>query len=188
MLKLNKDQLRQPVGGHHFIERGLMIRGDTPKQVIKKITEYRINNNFPVGNPEQDLLLYYAERWPYMVRHDFDAQEEAKVDDDYEGWRSWIYKIWNNPPASTVSSKEASDRWDVCKTCIHNKRKSWVPTNEASEITRRAFILRRGLDIPTVLGYCSLHKADLGVFCFVEKAKEISGLKKDTAKPSHCWV
>lgn len=188
MLKINKDQHRSPIGGHQYPENGLLVRGDTFKEVVQKLTEYRLNNHIKVGNPEQDVLLHYAKQWPYMVKHDPDAAPK-KENQTYEQYRKWVEATWVNPPVKTLSAKEASDRWAVCDTCPFNKAKDWRETKESAELARRTFLLRRGMDAPQGLGVCSLHfHADLSVLSFIEQPAHFVDITKDAAKPEKCWV
>jgi len=188
MLELNQNSLKQPYGGHHFPEKGLMIRADSFKELAVKLREFRINNNRPSGNPEQDILVFYAKNWPWLVRTPEIQPEEINEDEDYVGWRKWIYRIWDNPFQELASQKEADDRTDICKSCPHNKPMSWQSTHESTELARRAFLLRRGINKPDNIGYCGLHHADISILCFSSKPREFSGAKKDTAQPPKCWV
>jgi hypothetical protein len=188
MLKLNPDQLRQPYGGHQFYEHGLLIMGDNFDEVVEKLTDFRVNNNRPVGQPDQDILTYYLAHWPWMVIADGKPTVSQPTNKDYELWKKWIYKVWMNPPIKTVSSKEASDRWEICKKCPFNKKMDWEETIESTELARRAFLLRKGLTIPKGLGFCSLHHFDIGVVSFVEAPREMSGKSKDSADHPGCWV
>lgn len=187
MLKINKDQMRLPFGGHHFYEMGLMMKGDTFDEVRIKLTDFRLNNNRPVGNPGQDILTYYAVNFPWMVKED-DA-EMPQEGENFLAWRAWIQKTWNRPPKKIIVSKEAEMRWSVCKTCPHN-----IPIAagnrraEFDELKRKAFILRRGIKIPPEIGFCSLHRADLSAFTFTETPKDHSEIKKDTPNYPGCWV
>jgi hypothetical protein len=187
MLKINKDQMRLPLGGHHYYEDGLSLKGDTFEEVREKLSDFRLNNNRPVGNPGQDILIYYAVNFPYMVREDeTEIPQETKV---FTRWRAWVQKTWTHPPKKTLTTKEASFRWDVCKTCPHNLPIiSGLKHSEFEQITRKAFMLRRGAKIPQELGYCSLHHFDLGVATFIETPKDHSERRKDTPDYPSCWV
>ena len=129
MLKLNPDQLRQPHGGHHFlIPNGPAVKGESAKEVIKKITEYRINNGIPVGNPEEELLYFYALHWPYMVEP-AEIGKPTEKSSWFQDWARWVRKTWKNPPKKLITTKEASYRWDVCLTCPHNRGFDWKETD-----------------------------------------------------------
>lgn len=187
MLKINKDQMRLPFGGHHFYEDGLMMKGDTFDEVKEKLTDFRLNNNRPLGNPGQDILLYYAVNFPWVVKED--ENEIPEESQSFLDWRAWIQKTWNRPPKKTIVTKEAEMRWVICMACPHN-----VPTSngnrkiEVDQLKRKAFILRRGVKIPSDLGFCSLHRFDLGVATFIETPKDHSEQQKDTPNYPSCWV
>lgn len=187
MLKLNKDQKRLPLGGHHFYENGLMIRGETLSEVDKKLGEFRLNNNRPMGRPDQDILTYYAVNFPWMVKEDTSEVDPEPV--EFIGWRDWVQKTWIRPPKKTLTTKEATYRWDVCKVCPHNVPiKPGHRTAEFDQLKRKTFMLRRGAKIPSELGYCSLHRFDLGVATFIETPKDHSEIQKDTPNYPSCWV
>jgi hypothetical protein len=186
MFKLNQDQKRLPLGGHHFTEKGHTIKADTFKQVVEKLEQYRLNNNMAVGQPDQDVLFYYALNFPWMVKED--GKPDPIEPEDYKAWRSWIQKTWNKPPKKIITRKEASTRWEVCKLCPHNRTIGWPDSVEASQFARKAFLIRRGIEIPEDLGYCDLHKADLGVFTLTETPSSHSEKPKDIANEPSCWV
>lgn len=187
MLKINKDQMRLPFGGHHYLEDGLMLKGDTFDEVKIKLSDYRMNNNRPVGNPGQDILKYYAVNFPWMVREDeINVPEETK---EFTDWRHWVQRTWVNPPKKLLTNKEASFRWDVCKTCPFNQPiESGNKPSEFEQITRKTLMLRRGAKIPKELGYCSLHRFDLGVATFIEIPRDHSEKEIDAPNYPSCWV
>lgn len=165
-----------------------MITGESFEEVRDKLADFRVNNNVPIGDPGQDILSHYANNWPWMVMHDDQPSVNKEQSREYINWRRWIYRIWNNPPLKTVSTKEASMRWDVCKKCPRNKKMEWEETKESSELARRAFLMRRGIDIPKETGFCDCHNWDISVVSFVETPRELSGKLKDSADQPGCWV
>jgi hypothetical protein len=186
MLKLKENQKRQPVGGHHFTSHSTTFKGDTFYDVVKKLRQFRLINGLPVGDPAQEVLNYYAKNWPFMVM--VSEENPTRVTkEEYVKWREWVQKTWENPPKKTITTKEAKLRWDVCLKCPFNKQFSWEGTDESAEITRRAFILRKGIEVPIGLGFCGLHSADLSVFVWIDNSKEFSS-NKEEKQPSECWV
>ncbi len=181
MLKINKDQKRLPVGGHHYPEYGKTFKGETVDELVKQVKAFRLANNIPAGNPEQEILMFYAKNWPFMVKEDREAKETVS-DKDYTAWRQWIYDTWSHPPKKLITSKEAKERWDVCLSCPMMKRPAWKSTDESSELTRRAFVLRRGVETGVNNNFCSCHQVDLGVFVFLENQE------KRQDQPVGCWV
>lgn len=164
-----------------------MIKGDTFNEVRDKLSDYRLNNNRPIGNPGQDILKYYAVNFPWMVKEDdIEIPEEPE---NYSKWRSWIQKTWVRPPKKMLTIKEASIRSDICKSCPHNKPiQTGNKPSEFEQLTKKSFLLRRGVKISSDLGYCDLHHFDLGVALFIETPKDHSEKKKDTPGHPSCWV
>lgn len=187
ILKLNPYQKRQPIGGHHIIEHGVTFRGETAKEVAEKLRAFRISNAIPVGDPEQDVFTFYLMHWPFMVQED-ETATAPKTSKDYENWRDWVTRTWAYPPRKMLTQKEAKDRWAICQKCPCNFAKKWEETPESAETTRRAYILRRGVDVPKDLGFCVLHKADLSVFTFIDNPKDFSTAKDTIALAKDCWV
>ena len=186
MLRYNKNQHRSPIGGHHFSDHGVMFRGDTFDEVVEKIRNFRITNALPLGEPSQDVLRFYAKNFPYMVVAD-GAETKEEGDAKRNSWRSWVFETWRNPPKKVIVTKDAERRWEICKKCPYNRSIENYKNSEDKEIRKRAYLLRKGIDIPSGLGFCSLHKADLSVFTFIEDAKAHSHAK-DGDKHEKCWV
>jgi len=176
----------RPIGGHHFIEDGINMKGDTLEAVVRKITDYRINNSRPLGDPKQEVLQYYAINWPYMVEED-EIPSKPRIKNHLDTWMSWIRSQWAFPPQRIVTSKEAEPRWAICLKCPHNITLQ-PETEEHRECMRKSFLLKRGVDTPKKLGFCSLHLFDISVASFLEAPAKVSGIGKDTAQPPSCWV
>lgn len=189
MLKLNNRQKRQPFGGHHFVEKSITFRGDSFDELVKKLKEFRVINSIPLGDPEQDVLQFYAKNWPYMVEVRGDSVlNHAEENDNYRFWRGWIYKAWSNPMKKQVTEREACERWDKCHNCPFNMKKDWPETDESKELEKRSFILRRGVHAPLYAGYCRLHRADISAFTFSETPREFSSKPKGMEDYDGCWV
>ena len=185
-LSFNSNSMREPIGGHHFkTDRPIdtTLKAKTLEDLVDDLKDFRINNGVPLGDPLQDILAYYKANWPYLVvQEDGDTQE---VGIRFSIWRSWIYKMWNNPPKSLVPNKVAKERQGVCEGCKYNKPITWDKTPEARELQRRAFLLRRGIDVPKYLGYCSFHGCDLGVLCELDKA---GSFVLSETQYKDCWI
>src|SRR5690349_17404270 len=106
MLQLNTKQKRMPFGGHQYPEYGMVFRGETFKEVKDKLAKFRLDNNIPAGNPEQEILVHYLKNWPWMVIIN-DKPPASMGDEDYAKWRDWIHKTWKNPPRKHLTTKEA---------------------------------------------------------------------------------
>lgn len=164
-----------------------MMKGETFDEVGELLTNFRIINGRPVGNPKQEIINYYAEKFPWMVEMDLSDEEDKAPNADYEAWRDWVSSVWGKNHGKSITRKEASFRWEVCKGCPHNVGKPWPESREAIEFSRKSLLLKRGENIPEKLCYCDLHRADIGVASFQESAREFS--RKEQNKPDHpsCW-
>lgn len=185
--QLRKLQQMRPIGGHHFSEDGQTFRGDTLDEVVKALSDYRINNSAPLGDPEQDVLRYYAEHWPYMVDIVEDPPEPETPSLRMTRWMQWVRKQWGKPAPKMATQQEAAIRWEVCLGCPHNV-KLYPSTREQMEIERKAFLLRAGQNVPEKLGFCSLHRHDTTVAVFTEAPAAGSEKPKDLPNHPGCWV
>jgi hypothetical protein len=186
MLTLKQGQKKRPPGGHHATFHGVTFRGETHREVADKLRDFRVTNALHVGDPEQEVLFFYLKHWPYLLREG-EAMAEVAQNKEYDDWRDWAIRTWQHPPAKMLTTKEARERWEVCLKCPCNVRPNWPETNESSEITRRIFLLRRGLPVPKDLGFCLLHRWDNSVSPFLDKPKDFSG-RKDQEDVKGCWV
>ena len=131
-----------------------MFRAQKWEDLLQKIRDHRIRNNRPVGDPEREVLQYYERNYPFMVMEG--KGDPAKPEDsNYRRWRHWVQTIWNHPPKTVVTPKQAGERWAICLECPFNTAKDWPMTDESKEVDRRAALLRRGQTIPERIGYCS---------------------------------
>jgi hypothetical protein len=185
MLKLKANSKRSPYGGHHYPEYGMTFRGDSYSEVVEKVKDHRLRNNIAMGRPEQDVLNFYAAHWPWLVEED----REAVVEDpptQFSKWREWVFETWKKPPLKLVTPTEAKLRWKICETCPFNEQFKFSEDEESSEITRRSFLLRRGLSAPESMGFCGCFQADLGSFSYFDTPADFA--KPTGEKPANCWV
>lgn len=185
--KLRPGQQLRPIGGHHFIEDGVKFEGDTPEEVVTKLSDYRLNNGAPIGQPMQELLSYYAKNWPFMVDEDYGAEPPQTPSLRLTKWVEWVRSMWGKPSLKQITPKEAVTRWEVCLICPANVQLD-PSTPEQMETKRKAFMLRRGQDVPAKLGFCSCHRWDLPSAVFIEAPVVVSGKLKDAVQPPNCWV
>jgi hypothetical protein len=170
ILSWNKNSMRQPIGGHHYpVDKPMatVLRAKTLDDLVEELHDFRVNNGITLGNPLQDILEYYRHKWPYLVVEEPGDPEDVSI--RYAVWRSWIQRTWAHPPKNLVPAKTAQERWAICEKCPYNKQRNWTRNDESKELTKRAFLLRRGVDVPDFLGYCAYHGVDLGAFTMFDK-------------------
>lgn len=185
---LNQHQKRLPIGGHHFHEPGILLKGDTFNDVVDLLTNFRLINGKPIGNPRQEVIDYYAKKFPYMVKYDLDSEDVETDSLEYIAWRDWISAMWGKPANKFISRKEASMRWEICKKCPHNVGRPWNSSKEFTEFSRKAMMLRRGEPISEKFVFCDLHKADIGVSSFLESPEKFSRKRKEQEDHPGCWM
>ena len=188
MIRLNRKQQRLPIGGHHYPEPGLMIKEETFDDVVKRLRSFRLDNGVKLGNPEADVLRYYAEKFPYMVEEYWPQRTDDDVDRDYLRYAHWIRTAWQNPPKGIISSKEAEFRWDKCKTCKCNVQNRWKTGHEQEDLLRRSFMLRHGLHAPSFLGFCTCNRWDNSVAVFLSDPEGFSAKEKTAEQEPGCWL
>lgn len=186
-LRLKQNQQRRPLGGHHFRANSRTFKEKDFESLVKSIRSFRVNNNIPVGDPEQEVLQYYLSNWPYMVEPDEESAEKADSE-IFADWRSWIFGAWKRPISKFIPTKEAQRRWEVCEKCPLNRKFDWNESDESVRLTSQAFLIRRGVEVPTFLGFCSCHRADLSVFTLIESARDRSAKRDSAEQPPGCWV
>lgn len=186
-LKLNPHQKRLPFGGHHFREDGIMLKGEAFKDVEELLRDFRLMNGRPVGNPSQDIIIYYAQKFPWMVMTDHDATPDEPEEYDYVCWRDWITSVWGKVQNKFITRKEASFRWEKCNGCPNNVGKTWKSSAEATEFERKSLLLRRGEKTPENYCYCALHRADVSVASFLESPRDLSRKLPNSAEQEGCW-
>jgi hypothetical protein len=187
MLKINSDQQVLPLGGHQFACHGTTFTDETFPGLIEKVVDFRITNLLLMGDPEQEILQYYLEKWPNMVRADY-SEVEPPTDSNFQQWARWVGRTWRVPPKATVTIKEATDRMATCKGCPHNKPFDWAKTAESAALSQRTFLLRKGYDFNSRHGFCDLHKVDISVFCFLATPDAFSEIESQEEPQASCWV
>jgi hypothetical protein len=185
MIVLNESQQREPIGGHHFPEGAHVIKGKTFDEVVHGLTDYRITNGKPVGNPKREVLEYYDRNFPYMTQKG-EGPYVPDVREDYIRYRSWVFSTWKNPPKKTVTTKEATLRHEICDKCSERKPASWGSSQEAEELARRSFMLRCGLKTCGADGYCSCNRWPIETSVFLDQADQFSAKEPEVERPASC--
>lgn len=188
MIKLNEGQKREPIGGHHFKEKGHMIKGETFDEVVSNLAQYRLDNSIPLGTPKMDVLKYYAAHFPFMVLIDENGKPPRDPNKDYVDWREWVWEMWRKPELRFITQKEAAERWIECSQCQHNRTLRNAESREGKEIVKKTFLLRRGENVPKFVGFCACHRLDIGIASFLEAPRQRSGKREDSEQPPQCWV
>lgn len=184
MLKFRDNLAKLPPGGWHYPEDETTFRGESPKEVVRAMREYRIRSGKPIGEPMNDLILYCARRWPHLVTEDFQEGEEAiPGEKPLQFLQAWL--VIQSRVSALGAMDEDRIQWqaEICRNCPMNRDIPQEPADLAIEVARRSFLLRRGREIPGV-GYCGHHLWDNRVAC--ARNSPVMGARPNP--PENCWV
>jgi len=186
-------------GDHHFSDpsSGILFRTDDFPALLAKITDYRVGNGLPMGDPEQEVLQFYAKSFPWSVIE----EKSGKILSDTNGsvidnpdtnpanlsqserLYRWVNEVWRNPPTTLLHSEDATSRVSYCQKCPHHRPPtSDTPQNEprAKEANRRVMVLTKCRPAPGV-GFCAHFGWDCRLACLLSHLSEVDG-------PEKCWV
>lgn len=180
-----------PEGGYLFVEGdGSTFRGDSWRDCIRKVEQYRQRNNRPVGDVEAEVFTQYCQRMPSHCKsfpkagQTTNAHHSMSLNQKVLQWVSNLLS-WKRtgPPIPRVQDAEAARRAAICATCPKMQ-----PLTESCEqcITALKSGRKAVLD-----GHASQHQgllacAALGEDCstavHIEQPKADSNLV-----PENCW-
>ena len=186
MLKLKKNSMKLPVGGHHFTERSITFKADNFEDLADKVRDFRLANAIPIGDVESDILIYYAKNWPWLVEED-DKPESVKKNDLYDKWRDWAFEAKKRPIRKFVNDKEMAARYETCKTCPHSTPIKPKHRDEYEAIMRKIFAYSRGSMVCKCNQFCRLHSVGIPVLLAADSPREVLP-KKDGNTAPECWI
>jgi hypothetical protein len=134
MIKL-KDSFKSPPDGHRYAEEGFACVGETFDAVARKLAIYREHNAWPIGNPEQDVLNYYAKHWPSLVEQDEALANPFDVLAVIQGEIDIAYR---NRDTIDVSSPEWVRRKHLCESCEHSTSDDTLSQDHKARIYKLA--------------------------------------------------
>jgi len=112
-----------PNGWHFLVAPGVTLEAVNEEELVKRIFEYRLRNNIPIGDIERDIDDYYCARWPKA------CHKEAK---DWENIPGTTPGVVSEPMLNRVT------RWAALM--VHGQPKGGYQLVSADEANRRANI------------------------------------------------
>lgn len=171
-----------PGGWHYPVPGGPTIKGENAQDLIDKVTEYRVCNGLPIGDPKSEITAWYTIHFPFTVEN-CEAEEPNHPDELRDGVYAWINDLWKNPPHEYAEPDEVVRRQDTCKKCPWRADIPKSDSRAALESERRLFLLSRGGLGPSELGVCRFAAWDNRLACMLTKEKIDCG-----ECPKCCWV
>ena len=186
MKQINPSAQRKPIGGHHFTDRGQIIRADSFADVVKALADFRLANSWPLGEPEKEILAYYATIAPWLVLDDGAPTKPSGVPAHVQSLREWLNETYKTGNVTLCSKTEAKERWAGCDGCKYASEIDWAYSPETEEMERRAALLRGMRVTPLDDSFCRLHKWATSVATYMHKPKVIEANRE--MAPDACFV
>lgn len=183
-----------PPGGWTYAQNGLphKITGSTYDDLINNITDARIHNNIPLGNPAKDHEEQFCQNFPsYCDPNSSQIQPEREVSDT-ETFRTKVASWAGNRYSSAgsielVNEDEANVRGSICGQCPNNSE--WRDGCKCiGQIDRTLLLIRQGRETKEKLLGCSCFGHDNQTAVWLP-AKNLQHAKKNLeTSPEFCWL
>jgi len=111
-----------PDGGYLFTEGdGTRFRGESWRDLTKKVKEYRQRNKLPAGDPETEIFDQYCVRMPSQCRNFSKGPTVIQQPMDHNQrilhWFIRMLELRRKGPLPKVSDGEAARRAAICAKC-----------------------------------------------------------------------
>lgn len=189
-----------PPGGFSYPETPGFppLKAGSKEELIDAITQDRIANGRPVGDPENDFREHVIRNYPdhsgavTMDRPPISPDAVARnLRERVTQWAATRYAIRAAGGPDLVSQEEADRRASICASCPANQAPpdDCAPCIKNNE--RTAFLLRQGKSTKVQVAACSITGQDNQSACFMPKemlnhrGRYLEELKEKTP---HCWL
>ncbi len=178
-----------PPDGYIFIDRnGFRHRGDSWRDLSRRVQQYREINRFPVGDVWSEIMSQSCERNPNFCHEVTHVPPPAPRESLSFNQRviEWFVKLvalvrLNRLPR--VDDQEASRRARICSQCPHQQDFYRGCTNCLRIIeTSRKVILNGATSLHPGLKPCSVLGEDCSISVHIQQPRIVS-----EALPHHCW-
>jgi hypothetical protein len=171
MKHINPSAQRKPIGGHHFTDRGQIIHSDTFPNLVKALADFRLANSWELGEPEKEILAYYATIAPWLVLDDGLPTKHVGIPAHIQPLREWLNEVYKAGNVTLCPKTEAKERWAGCEGCKYASEIDWEYSAETQEMERKAALLKGMRVTPLDDSFCRLHKWATSVATYMHKPK-----------------
>lgn len=177
-MPLIHDHPQVPPEGHYFPDQtGVTIRGDSVRDLVAKVTDYRATNGLPMGSPSAEIETFYAGQFPWLI-----SKVGAAPAADIDPFAEWLRREWKEPIKEWSMDYEIDQRQKKCAECPHF---STLPDTVTMEQRRRLLILMGGKS-QDVSPYCAHFFASLAVvWRRLSPLLRRDGVNSDAL---NCWI
>ena len=106
-----------PVGGHQYSEHGFSCNAESFDEVVALLREYRENNTLVIGDPKNDVLLFYAGKFSNIVEEDFAVIESEQLSSITVNVNEQVEQLWRDRQCAKVRRDEQVRRSSICAGC-----------------------------------------------------------------------
>lgn len=179
-----------PDGGYLFVEGdGTKFRGESWKNLISKVRDYRQRNKRPAGDPESEIFSQYCSRMPshcknmstgpVVIQGSHSISLNQRVLQFIANLLEWKRKA----AIPRVADSVAAERAAVCAACPHNKPLvQTCQTCVKSVAHGRKVVLDGAASHHQGLLACDVLGEDLPLTVHIEQPKVPEG-----RVPPYCW-
>jgi hypothetical protein len=183
---MNLEMAVVPAGGYKFLQRlpnGTFKQfvGLSPDNLLKQVTEFRINNNISIENLEGEIRqgISAPVHQPYS--------DGRSLRERVSGWKTnRQYRKLN-----FVSEQEAEKRAAICAQCPWNKLNYADACIECyNHVERDLYAMRQGKTTSkdSGLGACEIYGHDNKTACVLTDTHLRHHVDKDAKAPNFCWL
>lgn len=167
---------------------GVQFRGESWKDLMNKVRDYRARNNIPVGNVEEEVWSQYCARMPQHCQSPSRPVPPANHHSMTLNQRvlhslAKIMERRRKAAIPRVEDREAQRRAEICKACPFHKPlvRSCEACVRVIDSTRKA-VLESGPSQHQNLLACAVLGEDLPLTVHIEQPTE-----SNSDLPPNCW-
>lgn len=187
-----------PPGGFYFFSGESKIIAPTLEDLITAVTNDRINNNHPIGNPALDINEAICSNFPAScIEMVSDCAAEERDLASPLG-RTLLDSVRLTTKLGAAKAGEtkletrevASDRSAICLNCPENVPVQAITTCTpcVAELDRQALLIRQNNPIPIGLGICRATFQDNRFAVYMPDEALTRSKRKLDDTPDFCWL
>jgi hypothetical protein len=189
VIQINQEIKPTHPDGWHFPEADTVLKANSYKELIVKVTEYRISQRKTWDTVQQEVNTYLVGVSPTTRGPDIGPFQKKELDlsDKVYNWLSRTYDKMN-PAVAYASAPEALRRASTCIQCPYNTPMTSGCGACVSQMQRMARGISKGRSVngEKPLKVCSLLNYDLKVAIHLED--DTLGPREEIPHaPNYCW-
>ncbi len=189
MIQINQEIKPTHPDGWHFWEDDVRIKADSYKELVVKVTEYRIASRKDWQDTQQEINEYLVSISPTTKGPDTTPYQKTELTHSDRVY-NWLSRTYNATTTSTqyASAPEALRRASACMQCPYNV----VPQANCgaceSQMARMSKGISKGRHVSgqKAIHACAVLNLDLKTAVHLEDDL-LGGKSEDQTLPDFCW-